>query len=78
MAFMGWVNGTDVGTFEEMAKRGSDLEDELMAAATRQIAFADKGDLQATFVNAADYSDEWAKDFRVWYICQAPWFSANV
>ena len=54
-----------------MAEEGAKLEEELRAAANVQIAFADKGDQQQRFVDAADYSDEWVEGMRVWYICQA-------
>ena len=54
-----------------MAKKGAELEDALQRAAHTQIAFADKGLEKQRFVNAADYSDEWAEGFRAWYICRA-------
>jgi len=70
-AFLNWFDGTDSKTFEEMANEGAKAEDALYAASNIQIAFADKGDQQQAFINAADYSDEWAECFRAWYICQA-------
>ena len=47
-----------------MAEEGARLEEELLKAANKRIAFADKGDQQNAFCYAADYSDEWAHNFR--------------
>ena len=71
MAFKRWADGTDTESFEDMAAHGAKLEEELQKAAHVRIAFADKGEHQSRFVNAADYADEWAEDFKAWYICHA-------
>ena len=71
MAFKRWADGIDTESFVDMAERGAQLEEELQRAAQKRIAFADKGDEQDAFCYAADYADEWAENFRAWYICQA-------
>ena len=54
-----------------MVEEGGKLEDALWKADNMQIAFADKGDEQQRWINAAEYSDELAPGFRAWYVCMA-------
>ena len=65
-----WANSENEGSFEEIAQIGAELEDKLWEAVIKQRAFEGRGTEQQRFVDAADYSDAWAPDVKVWYICR--------
>ena len=56
-AFTKWVNGDNPDNLEQLCREGFALEDKLQEAARVQRAFADRGEDQGRFVNAADYAD---------------------
>ena len=72
-AFMKY-HSDDPKDFEEICKRGFELEEKLQTAAHKLRAFESKGEEQIVYANAADYADLWAKnadqEFNVFFICK--------